>query len=386
MKEEYNKLFAKVVPRMSDEELLGRVLNSREGDKIMDNNMDNNKKTTKKRSLKMIVAPLAAAIVAAGTAVGAMAVYNRNLSQEYNEVLAPGASIFPQEYKNADGEEITQPVNNELYEQMNIVVDKTFKCDGFSIEIPGAICDGKDMLVMYNVIFDEEPKYEENENVFMAYTPETEGVGRGFGRWNETTYSKRDGKTVLSGFIELSKIENCTDTVKVKLDSLWGSSMCEGDEGILYFDIDLEVPLTSDITRFNKTVKVSSKPHVDLSAWGEWDMTDVEITPLSVTFNMSSDGTIPDPRVHKDASPDIPMIITFKDGTTLDVSKQAGMTHGINSETKTTMIKRPFNFPINVDDIQSVQFASAVINMDGTAQTVEIPEINDHYADPDFQK
>lgn len=381
MKEVYNKLFNKVASRVSDDELFGRVLNSCEGEKIMDNN-----KTTKKHGMKMIIAPLAAAIVTAGTAVGAMAVYSRNLSQEYNNVLAQGASVFPQEYKNADGEAITLPIDNELYEQLNIVVDKVFRCDGFTLEVPGAICDGKDMIVMYNVIFDEEPKYDENENVYMDYTIETDGVRYGYGHYSEKTFSKRDGKTVLSGFIEFSKIENCTDTVKVKLDNLWGSSMGQSGEGVRNVDIDLEIPLTGDITQFNKTVNVPAKPHIDLSAWGEWDMTDIEITPLSVTFNMSSNGTIPDPRVHKDASPDFPMIVTFKDGTTLDVSERAGMSHGIDSETKTTMIKRAFNFPINVDDVQSVQIASAVINMDGTAQTVEIPEINDHYLEHSDQK
>lgn len=384
MKEVYNRLFSKVTPRMSGDELSRLVLDSRRGANIMKENKQEN---NKKRGLKFLVVPIAAALAVAGTTVGAVAVYQRNISEEYNNVLAPGASIFEQEYKNSDGEKTTQPVNNELYEQMNIAVDKTFKCDGFSIEIPGAITDGKDMIVLYNAIFDEDPTNGELAKSFMAYTPVTEGLKYGYGRFDEGMgFSKRDGKTVLSGFFELSDLEKVTsDTITVKLESLWGD---EGlwDDGVLTLDIDLEIPLTGDITRFNKTVEVTSKAHVDLSAWGEWDMTNVEITPLSVTFNMSSDGTIPDPRVHKDASPDFPMIITFKDGSTLDVSEHAGMTHGINSETKTTRIKRNFNFPINIDDVQSVQIASAVINMDGTAQTVEIPEINDHYLEHGDQK
>lgn len=382
MKQEYNRLLEKAVPRMSDDELFNAVLNSRKG-----NTMKNNENKSRKRFSKAVVIPLAAALALGATAVGAVAVYNYNVSEEYANVLAPGASIFPQEYKNAEGEEVTQPVNLELYEQMNIALDKTYEFDGYTLEIPGAICDGKDMIVMFNVIFDENPKYREDDNVFLDYTPETEGVGRGCGRYPERIISKRGDKTVLSNFIELDDIEKCTaDTVRVKLNNLWSSSMSEGEEGVRTFNVDLDIPLTSDTTQFNKTVDIPSKPHINLSAWGEWDMTDVEITPLSVTYNMKSDGEIPEPKVHKYASPDFPMIVTFKDGTTLDISAHGGMTHGIDSETKTALIKQAFNFPINVEDVQSVQIATAVINVDGTTETVEIPEINDHMAVPGEEK
>lgn len=387
MKREYISLFEKAAPRMSDEELLNAVLSSRKGNITM----KNNENKSKKRISKAIVIPLAAALALSATAVGAVAVYNRSVGEEFNDALAPGAAIFEQERRDANGEKLgNAPVNEELYEQMNIAIDKTFERDGFSVEIPGAITDGKDMIVLYNIIFAEEPRHEGLAKAFMGYTPVTEGLGYGYARFEEGMgFSKRGDKTVLSGFFELSDLEKVpADTITVKLESLWGDQDL-WDDGVLSLDIDLEIPLTGDFTRFNKTVEIPSKPHIDLSAWGEWNMTDVEITPLSVTFNMDFDetsGTMPAPVVHKDASPDFPMIVTFKDGTTLDVSGHGGMRHYIDSETKTTMIKRAFNFPINVDDVQSVQIASAVINMDGTAQTVEIPEINDHYLEHGDQK
>lgn len=388
MKEVYNKLFNKVASRMSDDELFGRVLNSREVEYIMDNNSENKKKA-KKRGVKMIAAPIAAVMATAGLTVGAFAVYNHNVSREFNDVLRPGASVFPQERKDSDGKEIdtsVAPVDNELYEQLNIVIDKTFECDDFTLEVPGAICDGKDMLVMYNAVFDEDPGYEENENVFMDFTPLTDGAEWGCGHYAEAVFSKQDGKTIVSSFIELN-LESCTaNTVKVNLNCLWGSHTDNWYDSGRFFDIELSIPLTDDITKFNKTVEIPSKPHVNIGDWGEWDMTDIEITPLSVTFNMHSDGIIPSPSVHKYASPAIPMTITFKDGTTLDISGHGGMTHGIDPETKTTVIDRPFNFPIKVEDIKSVQFASAVIYMDGSAQTIEIPEIIDPYTKGDDEQ
>lgn len=387
MKETYNALFDKVASRMSDDELFNRVLSSREGEHIMDNNSENNKKTIKKRGIKMLAAPIAAVVATAGLTVGAFAVYERNISQEYNEVVAPGASIFPQEYKNAEGESAAQPVDNQLYEQMNITIDKTFKRDGVTLEVPGALCDGKDMIVFCNFIFDEEPSSEDVSKCFIGYTPVTEGLKHGTAHYDEgMTNSTRDGKTVFNRFIELSGLEEITaDTVKVTLDCLWGDEDL-WDNGIYELGFDIEIPLTGDFTQFTKTVDISTKSHVNLSAWGEWDMTDIELTPLSVTFNMHSDGVIPDPSIHKDASPDFPMVVTFKDGSTLDISAHAGMTHGIDPETKTTTIQRSFNFPIKVEDVKSVQFASAVIYMDGTTETVEIPEINDHIAIYDEQK
>lgn len=359
---------------MSDEELIGRVLNSRNEEEIMDD-----KKNTKKRSIKMIVIPLTAAIVTAATTVGAVAAYQRNLSQEYNDVLAQGAAVFPQEYKNSDGEAITMPVDSELYEQLNIVIDKTFGCGGFTLEVPGAICDGKDMLVMYNVIFDEEPKYKENENVYIDYTPETEGVGCGGTRYNERVFSERDGKTVISNFFELTDIENCTDAIKVKLNSLWGSSMNNDDEGIRDLNIDLEIPLTGDLTRFNKTIKAIDTPHIDLGGWCEWDVTDVEITPLSVKFNTKTDGAVPEGNPFKIAFPEFPVNVTFKDGSVLDLGSYAISNISIEAEDKTGSFKANFNYPINVDDVQSVQFAGAVISEDGTAKTVDVPEPVDRY-------
>lgn len=358
---------------MSDEELIGRVLNSRNEEEIMD------KKSIKKRSIKMIVVPLTAAIVTAATAVGAVAAYQRNISQEYNDVLAQGAAVFPQDYVNADGEAVTMPVDSELYEQLNIVIDKTFKCGGFTLEIPGAICDGKDMIVMYNVIFDEEPKYGEDENVYMDYIPVTDGVDCGSARFNKGMSSERDGKTVISNFFELSKIDNCTDTVTVKLNRLSGSSVCEGDEGIYYLNIDLEIPLTGDLTRFNKTIKMNDTLHIDLGGWGEWDITDMEITPFSVKFNTKTTGAVPEGNPFKIAYPVFPANVVFKDGSLLDLGDNAISEISIEPEDKTGAFKASFNYPINVDDVQSVQFASAVISEDGTVKIVDVPAPVDRY-------
>lgn len=335
--------------------------------------MNENNKNTKKRGIKMIVVPLTAAIAVAATAAGAVAAYQRNLSQEYNDVLAQGASVFPQEYRNSDGEAIALPVDSELYEQLNVVIGKTFRCGGLTLEIPGAICDGKDMIVMYNAVFDEDPKYEENEKVYIDYTPETEGAGSGGTRYKERISYKRDGKTVISNFFELSHIENCTDTIKVKLNSLWGSSVGMDDEGIHYLNIDLEIPLTGDLTRFNKTVKVNNTPHIDLGGWGEWDITDVEITPLTIKFNTKADGAVPEGNPFKIASyPEYTLNVVFKDGSVLDLGDDAISYISIEEKDKTGAFKADFNYPINVDDVRSVRFASAVINEDGTAKTAEV--------------
>ena len=375
MKEEYTRLFEKVAPRMSDEELLKSVLNSGKAYK-----MENNKNTTpKKRKIAPMIAAVAAAAALATTA-GAVTSYYRNVNEEYTDAIAPTADVFKQAYTDKDGNELDMKGKAEasgIYEKLNIELHKTFKCEDFTFEVPGAISDGKKIFIMYDIIFDEDPWsgehpwFKENENVYLDGITDCAGV-QWCGWLGQGTVSKRDGKTVFSSYLDLDGLENCTsDTLKVFFNNVWGSSMMSGHH---YFSAELEIPLSDDLTKFNKTIDIPDAPYVKLARWGNWDLTQVEITPLSVTFNMETDGETPDPSVCKFYSPKIPAYVKFNDDTTLELRRPYD-SNGIDTENKTLQIKIGFNYPIDLDEVQSIQFASAEVDMNGGVTTLDIPEI-----------
>lgn len=379
MKEEYTRLFEKVAPRMSDDELLKSVLNSGKAY----NMENNNKNTSTKKSRK--IAPAIAAVAAAAalaTTAGAVTSYYRNVNEEYNTLLAQADTEgFRQPYTDKDGNTLDMKDKAEasgMYEKLNIQLNKTFKCEGFTFEVPGAISDGEKIFVMYDMIFDEDPWsgehpwFKENDNIYLEGATDCAEV-----RWNNGiglgTKSKRDGKTVYSSTLELSGVENCTsDTLKVSFDSLWTSTTSTDEEH--RFNAEVEIPITDDLKKFNKTIDIPDAPYVKLARWGNWNLTQVEITPLSVTFNMETDGETPDPSVCKFYAPKIPAYVKFNDDTTLELRRPYD-SNGIDTENKTLKIKVGFNYPIDVDEVQSIQFASAEIDMNGGVTELDTPEI-----------
>lgn len=373
MKEAYNRLFEKAAPRTSDEELFRLVLSSGK-----ECNMENNNTSPKKRKMAPMIA-VAAAATAVVTTAGAVATYSRNISEDYNDVFAQTADVFPQAYKDKDGNTLDQKekaLENGMYEKLNVEINKTFEFEEFTFEVPGAVSDGEDLYIMYNLIFNEDPWtganpwFTENENVFLMGETDCVGVSRS-GKFCDGTVSKRDGKTVYSSHYPLTGLENCADTLKVSFNCIWGSSMMSGEH---YFDAEIEIPISDSLTKFNKTVDVFGEPYVKLGNWGDWDIARIEVTPLGVTFNMKTDGETPHPSVCKFYSPEIPVCVTFEDDTTLDLTRRYS-SQGIDKENKTLRVKMLFNYPVDVDEIRSIQFASAAVDMNGGVTTVDIAEI-----------
>lgn len=389
MKQEYNRLLAKAVPRMSDDELFNAVLGSRKG-----NIMKNNENKSKKRFSKAVVIPLAAALAAAATAVGAVAVYNRNVSEEYARVLQQEDWAQQQALVDKDGNEIDEnlkAVNNGLYEKLNIELNKTFECDGFTLEFPGAIYDGEAMLIFYNVTFVEGQEFDPYDQLclepkdYFFGGEEIDGYLRGI----RGEFENFDGNTVYHDCVSLDNMGTYTkDVLSINFTGLEGS---RDDANYIRrsfnLDITLDIPLSADLTKYNKTVEVPSAPHIDLGNWGDWNVNEVKITPLTLSFDMSIDHETPEPVAIKNFRPVFPTIVTFKDGSVLDLTKQIGGA-GIDDENRTFEMKKRLDYPIDVENIATIQVASAVIDMDGSVTTVEIPEVVERYsnAEGSFEK
>lgn len=380
----YNAMYDKLAPLKSDEELLNSVLSSRKG------NIMKNEKQSKKRISKAIAIPIAAALALGATAVGAVAVYNRNVAEEYANVLQLPDGVFKQEYKTSDGEEVNlnaEALNNGLYDELNIELNKTFEYEDFTIEFPGAVCDGSDILVMFNMTFKKPLDCLEIEDqdfwLWGDNSRRIEALHDGT-RSNQGIMSEVDGKKVYSGYVDYSGIENCGESVTLHFEDIRAAGLNPSkgiDEYRAEIDIDLEVPLTGDFSKFNKTVEASAAQHVDLLGWGEWDVESVKISSLLIYFNVKTDGDLPDPdgNIFKTSSPVFPINVTMKDGSTLELGSDGIYRYDVDKETKVGWFMAVLNYPLDVDNVQSVQFASAVIDIDGNATTIEIPEVYEKY-------
>lgn len=390
MKKEYRAMYDKIAPLKSDEELLSSVLIS-SGSRKGNITMKNNDNKSRKHISKAIAIPIAAALALGATAVGAVAVYNRNVAEEYANVLQLEGDVFKQEYRTSDGEEVNlnaEALNNGLYDELNIELNKTFEFEDFTLEFPGAVCDGRDILVMYNMTFKKDLAcLEIPYQSFGLWGPndtlDEEGL-QGGTRAINGILSEVDGKKVYSGFVDYSGIEYCGESLTLHFEQI-NSSISRPADGFGWYqvniDIDLEIPLTGDFSKFNKTFEADTAQHVDLLGWGEWDVESVDISSLLITFNVKTDGDLPDPdgNIFKTSSPVFPINVTMKDGSTLELGSKAIYRYGDDAETKEGWFMAVLNYPIDVDNVQSVQFASAVIDIDGNAATIDTSEFYEKY-------
>lgn len=379
MKEQYNRYFEKVVSLKSDEELYQAVLNS--GKAV---NMKNEKQT-KKRISKSVVIPVAAAVAVAVGSVSVAAVYKRNVDKEYADALAVDNAVFPQKYYDKDGNPADlreKTASDGTVEKLSFELNKVFDFDDFSLEFTDVISDGSTVYVMYNAIgnvkgWQNVQGYSLNANpVDMP-----EGVTSS-GKLLRGNFSVVDGKWVYSSSIAFKGAEKCGDTLRVMLEDLHDTHY----EKTYDLNVELEIPLDKDNVTMNcsESIGVPSAPEVKLAEWGNWQLKNITVKPLGLTFDLSTDGEAPYPQVAKIFMPKIPVKINFEDGSTLDMTEFSGGSQGIDQEAKTMVITKDINYPINVDEVKSVQFANRVVDMDGNVTTVNTPELVAKYKGENF--
>lgn len=354
MKEEYNKLFKKAASRMSDEELLRAVLDSGKAENMSDNKQ--------KRTGKAVFVPVIAAAAVAAMSMGAGAVYSRSVKDDYVNALEQDANVFPQKFEDEDGAAASlkdKTLESDVYEQLNVELEASFDCGDFTLEFPGAMSDGNIIYVMYNVVFNEEPKLEYGDIMLYLESESCTDDVYYLPTLSMGTFEKRGGKTVYSSYLVYSTDDELTKPLNIHLWQLWSPSA-----SMIYdLNIDMEIPVGSDLKKSNKTVDVPTSPYVDLGEWGGWNLDKIKITSFGVTFEASTGGATPDPAVCKFYRAEFPVIVTFKDGSTLRM--ELPQMAGIDAGRKTFNAKYIFNYPINVEDIETVQCANAVVDMNG---------------------
>lgn len=353
MKEKYKILFEKAASRTSDEELLRAVLDSGKAEE----NMSDNKQ---KRAGRAMLVPIIAAAAVAATSMGAAAVYSRSAKDDFEKVLVPDEGMY-YKYEDKDGNAADlrdKTLDAEGYEQLGGEFGKSFDCGDFTLEFTDTINDGNIVYVKYSVRFKKEPDWEFGDNLLNIDSICQNGV-HSLGTLSEGVFEKQDGKTVYSSYLSYCVDDGITGPLEVRLFEMFSPSLSVNYD----LDIDLEIPINDNSGKMSKTVDISGAPRVELEEWGNWNLDKTEFTPLSMTFEMSTVGVTPDPTVCKFYNPGIPVSVTFKDGSTLGF--KYGKVLNIDPESKTFAAQYLFTYPINVEDIATVQFANTVFDMDG---------------------
>lgn len=372
LKEEYNKLFERVAPRMSDDKLFRAVL------EITDRKGYNMNKKNKIRGKRAVIIPLVCAGVVAATSVGAAAVYNRNVIEEYKNALEKNLTYWGNSYTDSEGNRIPKSMlglDEAVYERLSVPIDQTLELDDLDLCFTDMITDGRRGIVMYTVT----PKGDKWSNIDNAcleadwalyWLPEGErGIGNTF---QDANYS--DG--VFTGYIDITSMDVSDEPVRINIDNFMCTrsvnTVCNIEEGeFISYEINktFEIPVSEEYTKFNKTISVAGSPRVDLVDWLEWNLDSLTVSPLS--FEAEFSGNTVNRNLIKLFESEAPIIVRFKDGTTLT------MENGVRTNIPDSLDKLGtvynFDYPVDVDSIESIQIADAVVNIsDGSVTRVEI--------------
>lgn len=391
MKKVYNTMFDKLVPEKSDDEVFRAVLNRREG----------KEKTMSKKLNRKVFIPIIAAAVVAATSIGVVAV-NGNTGKERAAVHDGYLLSLGQSYTDADGNDLNlkdKSVNDGMFDLLNVDISQVYQGDGYTFEVTGMLTDGDLVYIYYDLIFDEDypspyirntdiELYDqtfwdtmdfENHTVLYDLPVDTRGA------WGGATVTEHDGKIISSNRYILKGFGNCVEPYKIRFTGVISNyNVPIYDKDIVDdMDVTVEIPISEDYKKYNKTVTVNNAPDMLLYKYGTWKLTDIEVTPLQINFNMDTDQEVPDEKYFRSGyMPNMPIIVTFKDGSKLELNEWMRYDN-CDHENKKLNVNVDFNYPIKVDEIETIQFANAVVDMNGNTTVVDIPEVGSKFRPAD---
>lgn len=139
MKNRYKKAFDVISPIRSDEELLRAVLDRKA----------ENMNTTRKIGKKAVAILVAAAVVLGVTAVGVGAAYQWNLSAAFEGLFRDRSETF--------GGKADSGID---FSQVGTEIGESWRGEGYTLTIEGAIADGSTIYFYYTLAFDEDFPYD----------------------------------------------------------------------------------------------------------------------------------------------------------------------------------------------------------------------------------
>ena len=367
LKEEYNKLFEKVAPRISDDELYRAVL------KITDRKVYNMNRKNKILGKRAVIIPLVCAGVVAATSIGAAAVYNRSVSAEYKNVLKEHLTYYGNSFTDSEGNPIPKSMlglDEEVYEKLSVSIDQTFELDDLDLHFTDMITDGRRGIVMYTVT----PKGDKWSNIDKEYLETNWGLywlPEGGRRIGNTVQDANYFDGVFTGYIDITNMDVSNEPIKIDINQFWCHQSVNEDGDFITYGINktLEIPVSEEYTKFNRTVSVAGSPRVDLVDWLEWNLDSLTVSPLG--FEAEFSGNIVNRNLMKLFDSNAPIVVRFKDGTTLT------MENGVRTDIPDSLDKLGtiynFDYPVDVDSIESIQIVDAAVNIsDGSVTRVEI--------------
>ena len=342
MNKYYNSLFDKITSDMSDRELLYKALRKAE-------DMENK---TVKRSIKKPFIALCAAVgvLAAGTVVVG-AVNNWNFKQAFEDLFRSSMSDI-----GISGEAPESETAKIDFAELGCELDMRYEFEAGTFIIRGAISDGNNAYVLYDVELDE--KY--------AKDAEQYDWGISLDNVDMDVSSVRDvysvNGNVVSGYQKLtSRNENgfAYDRLTFMFYGLQRFSKEFSDSPLAemdHFRTEKFIKLTL-IENKEMTITVDAEKPVDLGLLGVCDDTTVTVTPLGIRFT-TSDFSLK-PIDLKAEVLGVEAEIVFNDGTSIKTDDE--FSGSITENGEHLIASAEFDYPINSKNVVSVSIGNSTI-------------------------
>ena len=342
MKKYYNSLFDKITSDMSDSELLYKALRKAE-------DMEN--KTVKRSYKKSFIALCAAVGVLAAGTVAVGAVNNWNFKQAFEDLFRSSMSDI-----GISGEAPESDTAKIDFAELGCELDMRYEFEAGTFVIRGAISDGNNAYVLYDVELDE--KYAKDSEQY--------DWGITLDNLDMDVSSVRDvysvNGNVVSGYQKLtSRNENgfAYDHLTFMFYGSQRFSKEFADNPLAEMDHFrteefIKLPL---VENKDMTITVDAEKPVDLGLVGVCDDTTVTVTPLGIRFT-TSDFSLK-PIDLKAEVLGVEAEIVFNDGTSIKTGNE--FSGSITENGEHLIASAEFDYPINSQNVVSVSIGNSTI-------------------------
>ncbi len=368
MKNEYKRLFDRITPVRSDDELLRAVL-----DRKAENNMGEKKKVLR----KAVVIPAVAILAVGATTIGVSAAYNWNITDAFNSMFShrveDRVSRAEDRGKTTEATDMNSVIGTFDFEKYGkILEDQVYKGEGFTFSVNGLTASPDTAYVMYSIEFDDSFAYGiTEEDGWTSWMPRFTTFGLKLdGQFARLGYHYGAYETVgnrVDGCIQINPHDTTFEgkTLNLEFESIMRSQL--DDEGMFVeeqtvpFEFTANIPM--DFEMNDNSVEIEPNYEMDLGEYGKAVLSDIKVTAFKVTYTVSTDYENLD-RVAETVGDavfnygDIECV-TLKDGTEIKVDGACGSYDANKMNVDVTM-----DYPIEPENVASVTIFGQTFELD----------------------
>ncbi len=340
MKEDITRLFDKITPIRSDDEIIAHVIGKAE-------NMEEKNTKRNKGFKKPIIAACAAVTALTIGTVGVGAANNWDY-----------AGLLTNFFSGRAIENTAEWQNNFDFEKYGMPLDKTIVNDDFTLNFHGIAADKSTAIIVLDVILnDTKGEVAEIASLSATANPIVSGSHSYIIDQNENSF------TMAVYFTSDTELPD--DVISFEFNTLYYDLMpVEGTTDVIVSrTLSINEAIEIDMGSFdrNSDMKTINPEHIYNIDEYEMMLTEIRITPFRICYELKVDKeqkhTIWNEGCHKQFENEISIMLT--DGN--EMQFRGGVFGGGTEET--LVGEKNFYYPINPDDVVSVTIAGVTYNL-----------------------